>query len=117
MALHYTSLGTRQALHKDLMNAILDHAFLNNGLLPRDPAAFAAVLECGKARLAAAQIEVCDTADAILAAYHEVQRILARCSQPDASRMVVSSTALFAGRCSAATKTPPGAGSGSPAIW
>ena len=51
--------------------------FLSNGLLQRDQEAFAAVLECGKARLAAARIEVFDTTDAILAAYHEVWRILA----------------------------------------
>ena len=77
MTLHYVGLGTQQALREDVLNAILDRAFLNDGPLPRDPAAFAALLERGRARLAAARVEVCDAADAILAAYHEVRRILA----------------------------------------
>jgi ATP-dependent helicase HrpA len=77
MTLHYVGLGTQQALREDLLNALLDRAFLNDGPLPRDPAAFAALLERGRARLAPARVEVCAIADAILAAYHEVRRILA----------------------------------------
>ncbi len=76
MTLHYVGLGTQEALREDLLNAILDQAFLADGPLPRDRAAFDALLERGKTRLAAVRVEVCDTAATILAAYHEVRRAL-----------------------------------------
>ncbi len=77
MTLHSIGLETQEQLREDVMNAILDRAFLADGPLPRDRAAFDALLERGKARLSAATKEVCETADAILAAYHEVRRALA----------------------------------------
>ena len=76
MTLHYLGLGTQEQLREDLLNAILDRAFLADGSLPRDRAAFDSLLESGRTRLAAARVEVCDTAAAILAAYHEVRRML-----------------------------------------
>ena len=76
MTLHYVGLGAQEALREDLLNAILDRAFLADQPLPRDRAAFDAVLERGKTHLAAARVEICDLADAILAAYHEVRRSL-----------------------------------------
>ncbi len=76
MTLHYVGLGTQETLREDLLNAILDHAFLSDGPLPRDSAAFEALLERGKSRLAAVRMEICDTAAAVLAAYHEVRRAL-----------------------------------------
>ena len=76
MTLHYVGLGTQEALREDLLSAILDRAFLADGPLPRDRAAFDELLERGKVRLATARMEVCDTAAAILAAYHEVRRAL-----------------------------------------
>jgi ATP-dependent helicase HrpA len=76
MTLHYVGLGAQEALREDLLNTILDRAFLTDQPLPRDRAAFDAVLERGKTRLAAARVEICDLADAILAAYHEVRRSL-----------------------------------------
>jgi ATP-dependent helicase HrpA len=82
MTLHYIGLGTQETLREDLVNAILDQAFLNNEPLPRNPAAFAALLERGKTRLTAARAEICHTADAILAAYYEVRRMLAGESSP-----------------------------------
>jgi len=76
MTLHFVGFGTQEALREDLLNAILDRAFLADGPLPRDRAAFDSLLERGKTRLAAARVEVCDTAAAILAANHEVRRLL-----------------------------------------
>ena len=77
MTLHYLGLGTQEQLREDVLNAILDRAFLAEEPLPRDRAAFDQLLERGKLRLPAANREVCETADAILAAYHEVRRALA----------------------------------------
>jgi ATP-dependent helicase HrpA len=77
MTLHYVGLGTQETLREDLLNAILDRAFLAEEPLPHDRAAFDGLLERGKGRLAAVRVEVCDTAAAILAAYHEARRALA----------------------------------------
>ncbi|MBE2294447.1 MAG: DUF3418 domain-containing protein, partial [Phycisphaerales bacterium] len=76
MTLHFVGLGTQENLREDLLNAILDRAFLVDQPLPRERAEFEALLERGKTRLAAAKAEVCDAADAILVAYHEVRRAL-----------------------------------------
>ncbi|MDS4068811.1 MAG: ATP-dependent RNA helicase HrpA, partial [Candidatus Competibacter sp.] len=76
MTLHYVGLGTQEALREDVLDAILDRAFLAEPSLPRDRTAFDALLERGKTRLAAARVEVCELADAVLAAYHEVRRSL-----------------------------------------
>ena len=76
MTLHYLGLGTQEQLREDVLNAILDRAFLADGPLPRDRVAFDQRLERGKTRLAAVKKEVCETADAILVAYHEVRRAL-----------------------------------------
>ena len=76
MTLHYLGLGTQEQLREDLLNAMLDRAFLADGPLPRDRATFEALLERGKQRLAAVRKEVCETADAILAAHHEVRQAL-----------------------------------------
>jgi ATP-dependent helicase HrpA len=76
MTLHYIGLGTQEQLREELLDVILDQAFLNGELLPRDLAAFESLLERGKTRLAAARVEVGETAAAILVAYHEVCRIL-----------------------------------------
>ena len=76
MTLHYLGLGTQEQLREDLLEAILDRAFLAEMPLPRDRAAFDQLFERGKTRLTAVRKEVCETADAILAAYHEVRRAL-----------------------------------------
>ena len=76
MTLHYLGLGMQEQLREDLLNAILDRAFLTDEPLPRDRAAFEALLERGRTRLPAASREICETAAAILAAYHEVRRAL-----------------------------------------
>ncbi len=76
MTLHYVGLGTQETLREDLLNTILDRAFLRDQPLPRDRAAFEALLERGKTRLAAARVEICELAEAILAVYHEVRRSL-----------------------------------------
>jgi ATP-dependent helicase HrpA len=82
MTLHYVGVGTQEQLRKDVLNAILDRAFFNGEPLPRDQAAFEKMLERGKTGLAAARIEVGETAAAVLAAYHEVRRILSGESSP-----------------------------------
>jgi len=40
MTLHYLGLGTQEQLREDVLDAILDRAFLSDKLLPRDRAAF-----------------------------------------------------------------------------
>ena len=82
MTLHYLGLGTQEQLRNELIDAILDQAFLNEQPSPRNRAAFDQLLERGKNRLVAARVEVSETAAAILAAYHEVRRILNAESSP-----------------------------------
>jgi ATP-dependent helicase HrpA len=76
MTLHYVGVGTQDALREDLLDAILEHAFLYDQPLPRDQAAFEVLLERGKTRLTGVKVEICETAAAILAAYHPVRRLL-----------------------------------------
>ncbi len=76
MTLHFVGFGTQEALREDLLDAVLDRAFLAEPPLPRDRTEFDALLERGKTRLAAARLDICDTAAAILAGYHEVRRML-----------------------------------------
>ena len=76
MTLHYLGLGTQEQLREELLDAILDRAFLHGKAAPRNQAAFDNLLEYGKTRLAAARVEVGETAAGILAAYHEARRIL-----------------------------------------
>ncbi len=82
MTLHYLGLGTQEQLREELLDAILDRAFLHGQAAPRNRAAFDALLEYGKTRLAAARVEVGETAAVILAAYHEARRILSSESSP-----------------------------------
>ncbi|MBK8752141.1 MAG: ATP-dependent RNA helicase HrpA [Candidatus Competibacteraceae bacterium] len=111
MTLHYVGLGTQEALCVDVLNTILDRAFLNDAPLPRDAAAFAAVLERGKTRLAAMRSEVCDTADAILVAYHEVRRLL------NSESLLVWAEAIADSRDQLARLVYPGFLSQTPAEW
>ncbi len=111
MTLHYVGLGTQETLREDIVNTILDWAFLNDGPLPRDSAAFAAILEHGKTRLAVARIEVCTIADAILAAYHEIRRLLAGELSP------VWAEAIADSRDQLARLVYPGFLSQTPAEW
>jgi len=82
MTLHYLGLGTQEQLREDLLNAILDRAFLTNEPLPRDRVAFEALLERGRTRLSAARADVGRMAAEILAAYHEVRRVLRDAPSP-----------------------------------
>ncbi len=76
MTLHYLGLGTQEQLREDMLNAILDRAFLTDEPLPRNQAAFEALLERGKTRLSAARMHVGQTAAEILAAYHDIRKML-----------------------------------------
>ena len=76
MTLHYLGLGTQEQLREDVLNAILDRAFLTGEPLPRDRAAFEALLERGRTRVAAARADIGKIAAEILVAYHEVRRLL-----------------------------------------
>ena len=82
MTLHYLGLGTQEQLREELLDAILDRAFLHGQAAPRNRAAFDALLEYGKTRLVAARVDVGETAAVILAAYHEARRILSSESSP-----------------------------------
>ena len=82
MTLHYLGLGTQEQLREELLDAILDRAFLHGQAAPRNRATFDKMLECGKTRLAAARVEIGETAAVILAAYHEARRILGSESSP-----------------------------------
>lgn len=76
MTLHYLGLGTQEQLREDVLNVILDRAFLTNEPLPRNQAAFEALLARGRTRLTAARADIGQTAAEILVAYREVRRIL-----------------------------------------
>ena len=82
MTLHYVGLGTQEQLREDVLDAILDRAFLTGEPLPRNPAAFAALLERGKTRLSAARAEIGQMAAEILEAYHDVRRLLRDAASP-----------------------------------
>lgn len=82
MTLHYLGLGTQQQLREDLLDAILDRAFLTDEPMPRNRAAFEALLERGRSRLPAAWADLGKIAAETLAAYHEVQRSLSRVESP-----------------------------------
>ncbi|MCP5159506.1 MAG: ATP-dependent RNA helicase HrpA [Gammaproteobacteria bacterium] len=73
MTLHYLGLGTQEQLREDVLNSILDRAFLTDEPLPRDRAAFEALLERGRTRLAAARADIGQMAAEILAMHHEVR--------------------------------------------
>ncbi|MCB1920917.1 MAG: ATP-dependent RNA helicase HrpA [Candidatus Competibacteraceae bacterium] len=76
MTLHYLGLGTQEQLREDVLNAILDRAFLTDEPLPRDRAAFEALLERGRNRLSAARADIGQVAAETLAAYHDTRRML-----------------------------------------
>jgi ATP-dependent helicase HrpA len=76
MSLYFVRVGNQEALREDLLTAILDQAFLDETLLPRDRAAFAACLERGKARLLEVANEICGLVGQALATYHEVRKLL-----------------------------------------
>ena len=76
LTLHAIGLGTQEALREDVVAAVVDRAFLQDQPLPRQRAAFEALLERGRSRLAVAKVEVCETAAAILTAYQDVRRLL-----------------------------------------
>ena len=76
MTLHYLGLGTQEQLREDLLALILDRAFLAGQPLPRERAAFEALLERGRARLGPVRVEMSAIAEAILAGYHELRRAL-----------------------------------------
>jgi ATP-dependent helicase HrpA len=78
MTLHYLGLGTQEQLRADVLDAILDRAFLTEEPLPRDRAAFEAWLERGRTGLPAVRAEVGKVAAEILEAYYEVRQILSR---------------------------------------
>jgi len=82
MTLHYLGLGTQEQLREDMLDAILDQAFLVNERLPRDRAAFEALLERGRTRLPAARTDIGKIAAEVLTVYHEVRRSLSSASSP-----------------------------------
>ncbi|PIE82871.1 MAG: ATP-dependent RNA helicase HrpA [Candidatus Contendobacter odensis] len=82
MTLHYTGLGTQEMLRDDVLNTIIDRAFLTDGPLPRNRVAFEVMLEQGRSRLAAARVAVGDTTAAILATYHQIRCVLNSDSPP-----------------------------------
>ncbi|TCO83169.1 ATP-dependent helicase HrpA [Plasticicumulans lactativorans] len=73
MALHFVKAGTQEELREDLMGAIVDRAFLADGL-PRERAAFERALEHGRGRLMAIANEVCAQVAQALASYHEIRK-------------------------------------------
>jgi ATP-dependent helicase HrpA len=76
MSLYYVGVGTQENLRDDLLTAILDRAFLDNGPLPRHREAFEACLSQGRARLYSVANELCAIVQETLAAYHEVRKTL-----------------------------------------
>ena len=78
MTLHYLGLGTQEQLREDMLDAILDRAFLRDEPLPRNRAGFEALLERGKTRLPAARAEIGKIAAEILQAYYEARQSLSQ---------------------------------------
>ncbi len=82
MTLHYLGLGTQEQLREEILDAMLDRAFLSDVPLPRNRAAFETLLERGKTRLSAARAEIGKMAAEILEAYYEVRQSLSREPSP-----------------------------------
>ena len=82
LTLHYLGLGTQEQLREEMLDAMLDRAFLKDEALPRDRAAFEALLERGKTCLPAARAEIGKIAAEILHTYYQVRQHLNRESSP-----------------------------------
>ncbi len=82
MTLHYLGLGTQEQLREEMLDAMLDRAFLKGEALPRDRAGFEGLLERGKTRLPAARAEISKMAAEILHAYYEVRQLLSQEPSP-----------------------------------
>ncbi|MCP5459192.1 MAG: ATP-dependent RNA helicase HrpA, partial [Gammaproteobacteria bacterium] len=76
MSLYFVGVGTQEELRDDLLTAILNRAFLDDGPLPRSREAFEACLTRGKPRLQSVANELCTVVREALAVYHEVRKIL-----------------------------------------
>ncbi len=76
MTLQFASQGNAETLQHDLLTAILDRAFLAEGALPRTRAAFEACLTQGKAKMPVVTKSLCETVRMILAAYHDVRKLM-----------------------------------------
>ena len=82
MTLHYLGLGTQEQLREEMLDAMLDRAFLRDEPLPRNRAAFEALLERGKTRLPAVRAEIGKIAAEILQAYYEARQLLSQEPSP-----------------------------------
>ena len=76
MCLYYAPLGKCEQLQQDLVDAIIDQAFLTHTELPRSKAAFYACLEQGKQVMLAVANELCEMVGATLAEHHQVNKKL-----------------------------------------
>ena len=76
MSLHYYSLGTQAELEQQLIDLIVDRAFLGDGTLPRSQADFERCLSEGRAQLSDTTARICNRIEVVLAAYHEVRKAL-----------------------------------------
>ncbi len=82
MTLHYLGLGTQEQLREEMLDVMLDRAFLRDEPLPRNRAAFEALLERGKTRLPAARADIGKIAAEILQAYYEARQLLSQEPSP-----------------------------------
>jgi ATP-dependent helicase HrpA len=76
LSLHYLGLGSQEELREDLLAAIIDRSFLDDQPLPRNPTEFEACLERGRVRLMGVADELCTLVGQVLAAGHEVRKLL-----------------------------------------
>ncbi len=76
MALHYIKVGSQETLREDLMEAVLDRAFLGDEALPRTREQFQDRLAQGRERLVEVANALAVGVGEVLAAYHRVNKQL-----------------------------------------
>lgn len=84
MTLHYLGLGNQEQLRAELLEAILDQAFLHNQKLPRNKAAFETLFAQGSLRLSAVSMEISKLVAEILHHYYQVRQALNSIAVPAA---------------------------------
>ncbi len=82
MALHFAAVGSARDLERDLVEAIIDRAFLGEGPAPRDEAGFLACLERGRAALMEVAEEFCAAVADALGRHHAARKRLRAAGSP-----------------------------------
>ena len=84
MCLHYAPVGRCDDLKRDLIDAAVDHCFIEGREFPRDRKAFEARINECKPKLVATANTLCERVDAALAEYHQLRKRLKGAIHPHA---------------------------------